>query len=80
MLAYDMSGGARSTNRDVDISASDTDNGVGIWSNGETLWVVDDLAKRIYAYAVPVWAVHSERGRYGRASFVRWCPRSRAAT
>ena len=46
------SNGLRQTNRDIDTSASGTGLTSGIWSDGETLWVVDDLAKRIYAYAV----------------------------
>ena len=53
VLAYTLSDGLRQTNRDIDTSASGTALTSGIWSDGETLWVVDDLAKRIYAYAVP---------------------------
>ena len=52
VLAYTLSDGLRQTNRDIDTSASGTGLTSGIWSDGETLWVVDDLAKRIYAYAV----------------------------
>ena len=53
VLAYNLSDGLRQTNRDIDTSASGTGLTSGIWSDGEMLWVVDDLAKRIYAYAVP---------------------------
>ena len=53
VLAYTLSDGLRQTNRDIDTNASGTGLTSGIWSDGETLWVVDDLAKRIYAYAVP---------------------------
>ena len=53
VFAYTLSDGLRQTNRDIDTSASGTGLTSGIWSDGETLWVVDDLAKRIYAYAVP---------------------------
>ena len=53
VLAYNLSDGLRQTSRDIDTSASGTDNTSGIWSDGETLWVVDDLAKRIFVYAVP---------------------------
>ena len=53
VLAYTLSDGLRQTNRDIDTSASGTGLTSGIWSDGETLWVVDDLTKRIYAYAVP---------------------------
>ena len=52
VLAYTLSDGLRQSNRDIDTSASGTGLTSGIWSDGETLWVVDDLAKRIYAYAV----------------------------
>ena len=52
VLAYDLSDGQRQTSLDIDTSASGTRNS-GIWSDGETLWIVDDLDKRIYAYAVP---------------------------
>ena len=51
VLAYDLSDGQRQTSLDIDTSASGTRNS-GIWSDGETLWIVDDLDKRIYAYAV----------------------------
>ena len=52
VLAFDLSDGQRQTSLDIDTSASGTRNS-GIWSDGETLWIVDDLDKRIYAYAVP---------------------------
>ena len=51
VLAFDLSDGQRQTSLDIDTSASGTRNS-GIWSDGETLWIVDDLDKRIYAYAV----------------------------
>ena len=53
IFAYTLSGGQRQPNRNIDTSESGTSYPSGIWSDGETLWVVDDLAKRIYAYAVP---------------------------
>ena len=51
VLAFDLSDWQRQTSLDIDTSASGTRNS-GIWSDGETLWIVDDLDKRIYAYAV----------------------------
>ena len=53
VLAYDLSTGDRKSGSDIDTSASGTAHTSGVWSNGETLWVVDDIARRIYAYAVP---------------------------
>ena len=47
VLAYTLSDGLRQTNRDIDTNASGTGLTSGIWSDGETLWVVDDLAKRL---------------------------------
>ena len=52
VLAYDLSDGQRRKSLDIDTGGTGTRNS-GIWSDGETLWVVDDLAKRIFAYAVP---------------------------
>ena len=53
IFVYTLSGGQRQPNRNIDTSESGTSYPSGLWSDGETLWVVDDLAKRIYAYAVP---------------------------
>ena len=50
VLAYRLSDGSRQAARNIDTIAANTR---GIWSDGETLWVVDDQKKRIYAYAVP---------------------------
>ena len=47
-----LSGGQRQPNRNIDTSESGTSYPSGLWSDGRTLWVVDDLAKRIYAYTV----------------------------
>ena len=51
VLAYDLSDGQRRKSLDIDTGTGTRNS--GIWSDGETLWVVDDLAKRIFAYAVP---------------------------
>ena len=53
VLAYNLSDGARQASTDIDTRASGTTRIAGIWSDGETLWVVDDLDRRVYAYAVP---------------------------
>ena len=50
VLPYRLSDGSRQAARNIDTIAANTR---GIWSDGETLWVVDDQKKRIYAYAVP---------------------------
>ena len=51
VLAYNLSDGEAST--DIDTRASGATRLSGIWPDGETLWVVDDLDRRVYAYAVP---------------------------
>ena len=53
ILAYNLSDGARQASTDIDTRASGTTRTAGVWSDGETLWVVDDLDRRVYAYAVP---------------------------
>ena len=50
VLSYRLSDGSRQAGRNIDTIAANTR---GIWSDGETLWVVDDQNKRLYAYAVP---------------------------
>ena len=40
-------------NTNTNSNGSRTSYPSGLWSDGETLWVVDDLAKRVYAYTVP---------------------------
>ncbi len=53
VLAYNLSDGARQADKDIDTSASGTTRMTGVWSDGETLWVVDEQDRRVYACAVP---------------------------
>ena len=46
VLAYNLSDGARQASTDIDTRASGATRLSGIWSDGETLWVVDDLDRR----------------------------------
>ena len=53
VLGYGLADGSPRPARSLDTSASGTANPMGVWSDGRVLWVVDDLARRAYAYAVP---------------------------
>ena len=53
VLGYGLADGVLRAARTLDTSASGTANPLGVWSDGRVLWVVDDLARRVYAYAVP---------------------------
>ena len=50
---YALSDGARRSDRDVDAAGSANGYAAGLWSDGETLWVVDDADQKAYAYAAP---------------------------
>ena len=45
IFAYTLSGGQRQPNRNIDTSESVTSYPSGLWSDGRTLWVVDDLCQ-----------------------------------
>ena len=53
VLGYGLADGGLRASRSLATSASGTSNPMGLWSDGRVLWVVDDLARRVYAYAVP---------------------------
>jgi len=53
VLAYRLSDGGRLTQRDVNTSLAGNDDPRDLWSNGETLWVMDGTDRKLYAYAVP---------------------------
>ena len=48
---YALDDGARRRNYDIDATASANGYSAGLWSDGETLWVVDDSDRKAYAYA-----------------------------
>ena len=49
LRAYSMTEGLRQTRWDIALDPNNTDAG-GIWSNGETIWVLDTSDAHIYAY------------------------------
>ena len=56
MYAYDLESKARVPTRDIDTTHIDVDGvsrnpkGVGIWSDGNTMWMLDTYLGRLYAY------------------------------
>ena len=50
---YALADGARRSEYDIDSAASANGYAAGLWSDGETLWVVDDADQKAYAYAAP---------------------------
>ena len=52
VFAYALADGRRLPERDIDAATAGNRNPIGVWSDGETLWVVDDLGRKLYAYAV----------------------------
>ena len=53
IIAHSLADGQRQPAKDLSTVASRTNFPNGIWSNGHILWVVDDSAATLYAYAVP---------------------------
>ena len=53
LLAYRLSNGSRLPDRDIDAGAAGNDDPRDLWSDGETLWVVDGVDAKLYAYAAP---------------------------
>ena len=53
LLAYRLSNGSRLPARDIDAGAAGNDDPRDLWSDGETLWVVDGVDAKLYAYAAP---------------------------
>ena len=50
---YALADGARRNDRDIDAAASANGYAAGLWSDGATLWVVDESARKAVAYAAP---------------------------
>ena len=48
---YWLGGGARHADRDIGEAATANRYAAGLWSDGETLWVVDELEQKAVAYA-----------------------------
>ena len=52
LLAFNLLSGERAADRDT-ILHCDIRNPIGMWSDGENLWVVDGATKRLYTFAIP---------------------------
>ena len=52
LLAFNLLSGERAASRDITLHA-DIKKPVGMWSDGENLWVTDGATKRLYAFAIP---------------------------
>ena len=52
LLAFNLLSGERAASRDITLHA-DIKKPVGMWSDGENLWVVDAITKRLYTFAIP---------------------------
>ena len=53
LRAYRLADGQRLPDRDIDVGASGNTDPRDLWSDGETLWVVDGADRKLYAHAVP---------------------------
>ena len=53
IIAHSLADGQRQPAKDLSTFASRTYSPNGIWSNGHILWVLDNSAATLYAYAVP---------------------------
>ena len=95
--AYDRSTCTRDTNRqflqsDLQVNGANIDNIWGIWSDGRTMWVMDQDSGNIYSYNMPVstntelshlTVVHAEKVELDvseRAHTVRAAPDATSAT
>ena len=52
LLAFNLLSGERAASRDIALH-HDIKNPIGMWSDGENLWVIDQSTKRLYTFAVP---------------------------
>ena len=69
---YALDAGARQSGRDIDEQATGNDYAAGLWSDGETLWVVDEYAQKAYAYAAPGLRKPAKRTWWALTSWRRW--------
>ena len=53
LRAYRLADGQRLPAYDIDVGTSGNADPRDLWSDGETLWVADGTARKLYAYAVP---------------------------
>lgn len=52
LLAFNLLTGERAASRDIALHA-DIKTPKGLWSDGESLWVNDDMTHRLYTYSIP---------------------------
>ena len=52
LLAFNLLSGERAASRDITLH-TDIKKPVGMWSDGENLWVTDGATKRLYTFAIP---------------------------
>ena len=60
LYAYNLSTKAHDSDKDIAL-ASDNDTPSGLWSDGETMWVVQSLADKLYAYNLSTKARYSDK-------------------
>ena len=54
LYAYSLADGSRDPSRDLNLDP-ENGNAFGIWSDGATVWVSDDIDARIYTYDLPAF-------------------------
>ncbi len=59
LLAFNLLTGERAAGRDIALHR-EIKNPIGMWSDGENLWVVDDRTKRLYTFNIPVSSVRAQ--------------------
>ena len=59
LLAFNLLSGERAASRDIALH-HDIKNPIGMWSDGENLWVIDQSTKRLYTFAVPAQTSQQE--------------------
>ena len=64
LLAFNLLSGERAASRDITLHA-DIKQPVGMWSDGENLWVVDEGTKRLYTFTVPAQTLQQQEAATG---------------
>ena len=52
LLAFNLLSGERAASRDITLHA-DIKRPIGMWSDGENLWVLDEATNRLYTFTIP---------------------------
>ena len=77
--AYRINGGSRDSSRDVTLDSNNS-NPAGIWSDGTTIYVVDDADDRVYAYNTKVLVKNTGQAFSPSSSVFNFHTRRRAQT